>query len=251
MIALVASAVAFEPVLEDLGGGVVDWTGLRLVVSAAGTSAAGVLASPEGMEGDARTRLGPRVLELARKVRVASDLTAGRALDAKDLVADRLDQNLSMWEVFEARYKSSGGVELDAALPIHRWLRPLLADLAEGRERPGAAVSPTGLLVDARGLKVTPAVAPRLQDASGTRLYEASTLTEFAASQRAPAVYVHDPADPAAARRLGPEPLMVRAESVMAGTDLVLEPADAERLRQAVATADFLAAGNVVIVVGP
>jgi hypothetical protein len=250
MMWVCAVAWAFEPVVEELDGGRVDWTSLRLVASASGAPASGAVATPEVMEGDARSKLGPRMLELAREVRVDSARMAADVLDLEDPVADRVAGNLSLWEVFEVRYFTSGKVEMDGALPLHAWLRPALASWAEGEERAttGDAVV-TGLVVDARGLAVRPAVAPRIEDPTGGVLYSVATLTELAASQRGPAVYVRDPADVAAARRAGEAPLIVKAASVKAGTDLVLDAAGAAQVRDAAALAPFLLHGQVVVVV--
>jgi hypothetical protein len=146
----------------------------------------------------------------------------------------------------------SGGVAMEGALPLHQWLRPALVALAHGKDRSTPASDPTtGVIVDARGLDALPALAPRLLDAAGTELYGIGSVTVMAASQRAPAVYVRDPADSAAARRAGVQPMFVRAVSVDGGCDLVLDPTDATRLAQASTQAPFLLQGNVVVVVDP
>lgn len=252
MIALLCGlAFAFDPVVEELSEGKIDWTSLRLLASAEGVPSSGVMVNLETLEGDARQRLGPRMLAMAREVRVTSTMTAGDLLDARDAVADRLDDNLALWEVFEVRYFMSGGVEMEGALPLQSWLRPALVSLADGKDRSAPATAPTtGLVVDARGLRVSPALAPRLLDAAGGVLYSVASVTELAASQRAPAIYVTDPADVAAARRAGAQPLFVRATDVVGGCDLVLDPADVARLTQAAGEAPFLLQGNVVLVVG-
>jgi hypothetical protein len=252
LAALVVSApvFAFDPVVEQLPDGRVDWTSLRLLASAEGVPSSGVMVNLESLEGDARQRLGPRMLAMARKVRVSAELTAADLLDAKDAVADRIDDNLMLWEVFEVRYFTSGGVEMEGALPLQSWLRPALVSLAKGKDRTGPATAPTsGLIVDARGLDVSPALSPRLRSGAGTELYSLAMMTVLAASQRTPVVYVTDPADAAAGKRAGTQPLFVRAIGVSADTDLVLSDADTAALTQAAADAPFLLQGNVVVVV--
>lgn len=257
MIALLAMLVAvnspvwaFEPVMEELADGRIDWTSLRLLASAEGVPSSGVLVNLEALEGDARQRLGPRMLAMARRVRVSAELTAADLLDARDLVADRIDDNLMLWEVFEVRYYMSGGVEMEGALPLQAWMRPALVSLAKGKDRTTPATAPTsGLVVDARGLDVSPALSPRLQGPTGDPLYSVATMTVLAASQRTPVVYVTDPADIAASKRAGIQPLFVRARSVNASTDLVLDAEDAARVAAAAAESPFLLQGNVVVVV--
>lgn len=252
LLLLLRSAWALDPVLEPLSDGNVDWTGLRLLAASEGVPSSGVMINLETLEGDARSRLGPRMLKLAREVRITSDRTAGDLLDARDPVADRIDDNLSLWEVYEVRYYASGGVQMEGALPLQSWLRPALVSLAKGVERTAPPTSPiSGLVVDARGIEVDYALGPSLYDPQGAALYGIASLTALSASQRSPVVYVHDPADVAAARRAGAQPLFVRATAVRDGCDLVIDAADAGKLVAAAADAPFLLQGNVVIVVDP
>lgn len=252
MLGLLSLGLAFPPVIEELPEGAMDWTNLELHAYAIGAAPGGSILSFEAMEGEARMQLGPKILRMSRLVRISWDTTGADLLSAATLVADRLDNNLSLWEVEEARYFTSGRVELDATLELQAWLRPALVDLAKGKERAGQPGNPTtGLVIDARGLTVQPALAPRLKDPSGEVLYSVATLTEYAAAQHGPVVYVHDPADPAAVARAGSAPLFVRADQIVDGTDVVLSAADATTVAQLAAAAPFLLHGKVVIVVSP
>lgn len=246
------AALAIEPVLEPVGEGTINWTTLELLASARGRPQPGAMFNLETLEDDARGRLGPVMLSLARKVRIDRASTVGDVLARKDDLAWRVDDNLSLWEVYEVRYYTSGAVEIDGSLPLQGLVRPVLLDGAEGKERGGVVTgTTTGLVVDARGLDLRPAMAPRILGAGDAELYGVSTLTEAAASARGPAIYVHDPADVAAVRRAGGQPLFVRAEAVVDGTDVRLSPAEAAALREAAGVAPFLLRGNVVFVVGP
>lgn len=251
MLLVLAAAFAIDPVLEPHSGGVVDWTNFRLVVHAASTGTTGAMSNVESAEGDARSQLEPRVEALARALRIDHERTAGDLLDAGDAVADRLERNLAYWEVYEARYLASGAVELDAALPLQRWLRPALVTMATTTERPPVVGGASGAIVDARGLDLRCAVAPEFVDAAGAHLYGISDMTAHAGSQRPPVVYVHDPADPAAARRAGVTPTFLRPEAVRDGSDLVFGADAAARLRELLSTSDVLRNGTVVVVVGP
>lgn len=252
MLFLLPMAAAFPSVVEKLSGGEVDWTRMELVASAEGEPPGGSLLSWEAMEGEARSHLGPRILELSRLIRMDATRTAQTWLDGANRVADRLDDNLSMWETFQVRYYTSGRVELDGALPLHAWLRPVLVDLAAGREREGPPTGPvTGLLVDARGLELLPAVCPNLRTSAGLSLYSAEAVTPAAIAQRPPVIYVTDPANPAAVARVGEQPLILRATGVRDGVDLLISDADSNTLRDRASEAPFLLHANVVIVVDP
>ncbi len=250
MILLLSHAFAFDPVLESLEDGEVDWTNLRLIVHAAGGNL-GTATNLETAEGDARQQLEPRVQRLARAVRIDRTRLAGALLDAEDAVADRLDSNLSLWEVYEARYHGGGNVELDAALSLQAWLRPALVTFAHTPEHPPQVGGASGLILDARGLDLKCALGPELFDAAGAHLFGVGDMTAYAASQHGPVLYVADPGDPVAAKRAGATPLFMRVDHVQDGTDLVLSAGDASELRTAALTSDLLVHGNVVVVVGP
>lgn len=248
MILLITLVWALEPVTEDLDGGAVDWTALQITATARGTASTGALSSRSNNEGDALSQLGRRMLDLVPLVRVSASETGKDILGADDVVADRVDERLSAWQIAEARYLPSGVVELDAALALQPLFRPAMVARAKGKERPPVAGGPTGLVIDARDVDLSPAIAPRVEDPSGGLLYGVETMSDYTASQRLPVVYVRDPADVAAVRRAGAEPLFVHATAAVNGTDLVVSAEDAARVRGAAATGDFLLHANVVVV---
>lgn len=243
-------ALAAAPIQEELGEGVVDWTHLRLLCSAAGARNSGSLRNLQAVEDDGRRQLGPRFSELVRRVPIARGLTGADVLDRGDLAASRVAQDVAYWEVYEARYYGSGGVDLDAALPLGRVFRSALVAMASGKEVRASVDGPSGVVIDARGLAVRPSLAPRLYDApEGTALYGPESLLPSAATQRTPVAWVGDPADEVAAARAGKEPVFLRATGTVAGVDLVVDPASAARLRELATGSDALVQGRVVIVV--
>lgn len=249
---LVGRALALDPVVESLGEGSVNWTTLELLASATGKPQSGAMLNLETLEADARSRLGPTMLGLARKVRVDSKTLVGDLLEREDEIADRVDDNLSLWEVYEARYLTSGSVQIDGALPLSPLVRPALVRQAKGKERESPPTGSTsGLVVDARGLDLHPSLAPRVLGPDGSVLYGIEVITEAAASTRGPAVFVGDPADVAAVRRAGDQPVFVRAIGVVDGADVSVSAEDAAMVREKAGAAPFLLHANVVIVVGP
>jgi hypothetical protein len=251
ILAILSGALAAPSLTETLGEGTIDWTAQTLLLSGEGEHS-GVSATLEQLEASARARVGPRMLGLVREVRITSEDTAGDLLDRRDALSDLVDKNTSLWEATEVRYRTSGQVEIDATLPMHAWLRPALASLAKGRERVIPATSPvTGVIVDARSVRVKPCVAPRLLGPGEEELYALARIAPPALGKWSPAAWVADPADVRAVKRGGDAPLFVRAIDVRDGCDLVLGEADAAALRQAAEGAPVLVNAHVAIIASP
>jgi hypothetical protein len=111
----------------------------------------------------------------------------------------------------------------------------------------------TGLIIDARGLKVQPAMAPRILKADGTVLYGVGKLDLDQLVEKGMAAYYRNLAAARADPRAGNNPLVLRPIGVyrraVATTDVVLSDADAARLLAEDARTGFLKAMKVVFVV--
>ncbi|MBW2256062.1 MAG: hypothetical protein JRI25_15875 [Deltaproteobacteria bacterium] len=196
----------------------VNWTRLTVEVTS-GARGWGVTATTKALEHTARQKIGPDIRWGARRVRVATDVTVDDLRHDPEL-GDAVESRIERWVVSEARYYTSGRVELTGELSLQELLKPwalsvaLLAPEQEGRR------GYTGLVVDARGTGATPAYAPRILHG--------------------------DEAHPAAARA-GEKPLVVRAEHAME-TDLVIGDEDFIRFRTGFHDARVLGEGTVVVV---
>jgi hypothetical protein len=111
----------------------------------------------------------------------------------------------------------------------------------------------TGLIIDARGLKVQPAMAPRILKADGTVLYGAGKFELEQLVEKGMAAYYRDITAARADPRAGSNPLVLRPIGVyrraVATTDVVLSDADAARLLAEDSRTGFLKAMKVVFVV--
>lgn len=240
-----AEPYRFASVTQALAGGRIDWTELRLEISARSDRTMGAWKDRRLQEQDALDGLAPRVLALAERVAVTPERDAAGLMSEEGDLARRLGNSVSAWQIEETRYFSGGGVEMDAVLDLRLWLRPALVSLAAPGQAPAVQEGSTGLVVDARGLPFEASLAPTLLGADGAVLMRAQDLTEEAARSVGAVLYVTDPADPRAAERAGSAPVFSQAASVRDGA-LVLAPASAASLDAALPR--LVASGRVVIV---
>jgi hypothetical protein len=172
---------------------------------------------------------------------------AGDAMAFDAAVRARVEGTVRGFRVVgKPRYYSDGGVEMDVEVPLEGSISEALLPAGAGAPPGGQGPAPgTSLVVDARGQKVIPALAPRVLDPSGREIYGPGMLGA-AARPGGGAAYARDleSARRDLGARLGDRPLLVKALRTE-GADLVLSDADAAAL--AGKDLGFLAEGRVVV----
>lgn len=221
-------------------GASVNWTRLLVEVRAVGDDALQKLDS-KPIEQRAIHAVDQRIGEDCAGVPLRADVRLG---DVRERI--RTDA-MNAWRIIESRYHAAGQVEVVGTIE----LLPLFSPWQHQRslaapvvDHPGA----TGVLIDARGLGAGPVVAPRVLGPEGEVLYD-GTVWKDVAWQRAPVVWVGDPAHPAAAAA-GTEPAIFVAVGAALG-EVQLSAADAARFKAEVVPTRALGDGAVVIVVDP
>lgn len=226
----------------------VNWAGQ--VIRATGQGAPDMKA-----QNGAQARLGAETAAKLDALRNLLGQVKGTSIDGtrkmgdlmeKDEVRARVEGIVKGYKVVNKRYFSDNGVELEVEVPVSMLADVLDPDatqvLAVGKPEGEKA---TGLVIDARGLKVTPALMPRVLDADGKPLYSIDSLSADARKTSGVAAYMGSLDDAQKSPKAGGKPLVLKASKV-SGADLQLAPEDAKKL--AAANTGFLADGKVVIV---
>ncbi len=253
VLALVmAAGAAVTAAAARAESGAVDWQ--KKVVRCTGSGAANLEDSARnpavariGAEKAAKLDALRNCMETLRGVQLESGRTVGGALRSDGALAGRVDGLVRGFRVVGApRYYSDGGVEIDVEVPLEGALSDAL--LPKPSPKPPAAEGPsagTSLVVDARGRKVVPALAPRILDEAGREIYGPATLGA-AGRQAGAAAYARDleTAKATLGDRVGARPVVVKALRAE-GADLVISGADAAALGGK--DLSFLAEGKVVI----
>ncbi len=244
LILAVAAAIP-ATALADAGG--VDWQ--KRVARCSGSGApnlkdagGNVAVARIGAEKAAKLDALRNCLEVMKGVTVSGTQTIAGAIGADNAVKGSVEGAVRGFRTVATRYFSDGGVELDVEVPLDA-----VGDAVLPRATAAPAVTgPTSLVIDATGLKVAPALAPRLVDEGGKELYGPSALGESARKAGGVAAYARglESAKRDLGARLGDRPLVVKAVRAQ-GTDLVLAAADAATFAS---RPTYLAEGRVVII---
>jgi hypothetical protein len=109
----------------------------------------------------------------------------------------------------------------------------------------------TGLIVDARGLGVKPAMAPKVLNEDGKEVYGSAWINRDYAVREGMVGYLKDPAAAQANPRVTDKPLTVKAQKVSgdARVNLVISNADAATLQSASQNLSMLEKCRVIILV--
>jgi hypothetical protein len=119
--------------------------------------------------------------------------------------------------------------------------KPLVADLPPF----------TGLVVDTRGLKVQPALVPKVLDEKGMELYQGPYVSRENAAQSGVALYAKDLTSAQTNSRVGKNPLTVKGFKVNPGnpSDIILSPEETKRVTPFAQKGTFLEECKVMIVI--
>jgi len=253
-----AAAVAALPLAARAEAGSVDWQ--RKVVKCTGSGAANLrdaggnpAVARIGAEKAAKLDALRSCMETLKGVQLESGQTVGNALQSDAALTGKVQGLVRGFRVTgKPRYFSDGGVEMDVEVPLEGALSDALLPKPDARPETkpeGKAEGPpagTSLVVDARGQKVVPALAPRIVDEGGKEIYGPASLGE--AGRRAGGAAAYAPSLDAARAslkgRVGDSPLVLKAVRAQ-GPDLVISSADAASLSGK--NLAFLSEGKVVI----
>lgn len=249
-----ALCVALAPLAARAEGGSVDWQ--KKVVKCTGAGApnlqnagGNVAVARLGAERAAKLDALRNCIETLKGVNIKTGETVGAAMSTDPGLKSRVEAVVKNFKVLEPkRYFSDGAVEIDVEVPMDGALADVLVPTSDK-----AAVSTsgkptgTGLIVNAKGLKLAPALAPRILDESGKVVYAAGVVTEDARRENGVAAYAKnvEMAKHNFNARIGAQPVVLKAIKA-SGSDLVISNLDADTLRGG--NSAFLAQGKVVIV---
>lgn len=214
------------------------------------------------------------LLSQVKGVQVDGSRKMDDVMQANEVKA-RVEGVIKGYKVVNKRYFNDNGVEIDVEVPValltdildpdatQLLAQPASKPAEKATEKPaekpaekvaekttepkseGLTEEGTGLVIDARGLKLMPALMPRVLDETGKPLYSVDSLSAEARKTTGVAAYVQTLDEARKSLKAGEKPLVIKAAKA-SGADVLLPQEDAKKLVSM--NPPFLAQGKVVIV---
>jgi hypothetical protein len=255
VIASSAAAQFWAPevrVIETFEHGQVDWTDGLVLSRDSATSAARQDAGVAAVQ-DATQTARQGLLRLFDQVRFDATQMLGQAVRQAEVPRQELEVLVAHATVVETQYFPRGAVAIAVQLPFAGQLTALLLPAVSSGtpdSEPKTETVHTGVVIDARGLAIAPALFPKIVDERGQTLYAPESVDREAAVQQGYVAYAKAFDQAPAQARIGERPLVLRALRVAGETrvDLVLSDTEATRIRDYAATRRLVRQCRVLIV---
>jgi len=229
------------------------------------------------------------LLATARGMFLTSETTVNNAIVENDVIKTRVEGYMRGFTVVDTRYMSDQSVEVDVEVPLSgiadavlpqafgggrlisgQPVCPMCGQLwPEGKAvppgvqlvNPGAGAGSqtataatggafTGLVIDAKGLGVMPAMAPKVVNESGEEIYGSKYVSREFAVKQGMVGYDKDVNAARSNQRVTNNPLIIKG--LKAGgansTDIVVSNADAQRIHAAAQSQNFLDKCRVMVI---
>lgn len=200
------------------------------------------------------------LLESVKGVRVDSTTTVENFIVQSDVIKTEVSGIIQGATIMDKKYMSDGSVEVTVGMRLSGALADALLPKTASATPPTLTTPPagaptgqvyTGLIVDARGLGVRPAMAPKVMSEEGKEVYGSAWVSREFAVREGMVGYLKDPATAQSNERVTNKPFTVKALKVSgdARVDVVISNADAATLQSVSQNLSMLEKCRVIILV--
>lgn len=259
-----AGAGAVE-LVQTTASGSINWTRRFVQAEGVGTRPAEDADTPAGWEKAvtaAKRKAYANLLETVKAIRLSRHRRVGDVLVGNDAVLAKMEQLLNSAQTEDVVYRSDGRVKVTRRMSMTGAFSQLILPESivqlETIHLGWTALDSkeevfTGMVVDARGIDVLPAMCFSIMDEDGREVYGPAYVSREFVVQKGMCGYVTDMAATGQSGRAGHNPLVVKALKTRspAGTDIVISDTDASRLRSSADNLFFLRKCRVIVVGSP
>ncbi len=287
VLVMFMSFAGAQNVNQQVGSnGVVDWSNQILRATGIGSPNPNMpeTAQRAGAIDAAKKTALRNLLETVKGMTLDSETTVRNFMVENDVINTRVSGLVRNFTVVDTKYMSTGDIEVTVEMPLSGALTDALLPQSMGGmtlgpvsgavcpccgqpwpagktppagvtltqpTQPAAGGAFTGLVIDAKGLGVRPAMAPKVLDENGEELYGSKYVSRDWAVQIGMVGYDKDVNRARSNDRVTANPLVVKAIKVTGPnkSDVVVSTASATAIRNAAASQNFLDKCKVMFIV--
>jgi len=247
-----------ETYIQSFERGRVDWTNGIVEAWATGMPPAHALSPAQGRalaETEAETLAREDLIGLLQSIRVDSKSTVKEALGFQSAGDELVAAVLRDSYVVEKSVSANGAVRLTVAIKLNGPFGDLvlpktIVTIKTVEQSQKQEEQFTGLIIDCRGIPLSPAMVPMIVGEDGQVVYGTAYVSRDQALEEGVAAYARGLAKARDNPRVGPKPLMVKGLRTVKGrsSDIVISNADAGKIKGAGSNISFLHRGRVLFV---
>ena len=193
-----------------------------------------------------------KIVKALHKVRLSSSALVEDLAEGSEYISKRLARISRGATIVEKAETPDGGLEITVEAPISsEVLRTVILQTGSISVPTEGEALYTGLIVDARGLGLKPALSPRLLAVSGNELYSSSVASMEEILKRGLVRYEKDLPSAMESERIGDNPYIVKGlrTSYYGDSNVIISEADAEPLKDPSKNLSFLLECRVIFIV--
>jgi len=248
-----------QDVVENYGdNGSIDWT--SQVVRATGIAITGGVGGRPGQIRAAEMDALRQILATVKGMRLNSETTMENFMLTSDVVQTQVEGVVRNFRrVGDPVYMSNGDIEVTVEMDLRGPGKIFDIAIPQPIGVPPTPISGTpsntsvysGLIVDARGLGVRPAIAPNIYSESGDEVYGSRYIDREWAIKQGMVSYAKDPSKAKMDERVSPNPMMIKAVKASGAnrTDVIISNQDAMTLNKVTDNLKFLQECRVILIV--
>lgn len=267
LMAVFAVSIYAQGVEQQVGSnGMINWGDQKIRATGIGSPNPAMPATAQragAIEAAKRVAL-RNLLETVKGMSLNSETTVQDYMVTSDIITTRVSGVIRGYTVVDTRYMSTGDVEVTVEVPLSGvggLGDVLLPSNMGGGQLQGMPVATqqiptqpsvfTGLIIDAKGLGLRPAMAPKILDETGNEIYGSKYVSREWAVQQGMVGYDKDINRARTNDRVTNNPMLVKALKVSGPNkaDVVVSGADAAKIHSAAANQNFLDKCKVMFIV--
>ncbi|MCP3925254.1 MAG: hypothetical protein GY714_21995 [Desulfobacterales bacterium] len=264
LLILSIPAVCFSnDLVENVGEGQINWTKKIARAKGIGAPSRSQMGLPSARPlaiRAAKLDAYRNLLEAVKGIRVDATTVITNYTTSNDIVMTKVDGMVKGAKVIKLEYMSDGTVEVTVEIDLNKGFAQLvlpqdikqvetIKPMVDNSIQSEGVFS--GLIVDARGLSVRPAMAPKIIDENQKEVYGSAFVSREFAVQQGMCGYVKNVTAAKSNKRVKGNALLVKGIKSMGPgkSNIVISNADAARLRSSSKHLSFMRECRVIIIV--